>query len=312
VDTELQANMTNQRIVDNLKGIFPPVVTPFNRRGDVDEKQFRENLQKYAGTGLGGVVVAGSTGEALLLNEAERLRLVEIARDVVCPPELLLVGTGLESTRETIRLSREVIARGADALLVLPPHYYKPKMDAPALIAHFEGLASRVKRPVILYSIPQFTGINMEAETIAALSRHANIVGLKESSGDLAFVKTILRRAAPGFRVLVGAAAILLQALRAGAAGAVLGQACFAPELCVGVYEAFRRGQTKTARELQQRLLPLAQKISVPFGVSGIKAALDFTGYRGGLPRSPLLPLSAESQRVVSAAVKEARAGLEL
>jgi len=173
--------MTNQRIVHNLKGIFPPVVTPFNRRDDVDEKQFRENLQKYAGTGLGGVVVAGSTGEALSLNEAERLRLVEIARDVVRPPELLLVGTGLESTRETIRLSREAIARGADALLVLPPHYYKPKMDAPALIAHFEELAGNVKRPVILYSIPQFTGINMAAETIATLSRHPNIVGLKES-----------------------------------------------------------------------------------------------------------------------------------
>ena len=304
--------MTNQRIVDNLKGIFPPVVTPFNRRGDVDEKQFRENLQKYTGTGLAGVVVAGSTGEALSLNEAERLRLVEIARGVVCPPELLLVGTGLESTRETIRLSREAIARGADALLVLPPHYYKPKMDAPALIAHFEGLAGKVKRPVILYSIPQFTGINMDVETIATLSRHPNIVGLKESSGNLAFVKTILRHVTPGFRVLVGSVMILLDALRAGAAGAVLGQACFAPELCIGVYEAFGHGQTKTARELQQRLVPLAQKISLPFGVSGIKVALDLSGYHGGPPRSPLLPLSVELGQAVSAALREAHAGLEL
>jgi 4-hydroxy-2-oxoglutarate aldolase len=304
--------MTNKQVVDNLKGIFPPVVTPFNRRGDVDEKRFRENLRKYTGIGLGGVVVAGSTGEALYLNEAERLRLVEIAREVVSPPELLLVGTGLESTRETIRLSHEAIARGADALLVLPPHYYKPKMDAPTLIAHFEVLASKVKRPIVLYSIPQFTGINMEVETIAALSRHPNIVGLKESSGNLAFVKTILRKVAPGFRVLVGSVTILLDALRAGAAGAVLGQACFAPALCVGVYEAFRRGQAKTARELQQRLFPLAQKISLPFGVSGIKAALDLSGYHGGLPRSPLLPLSTESRQKVSAALREARAGLEL
>jgi 4-hydroxy-2-oxoglutarate aldolase len=304
--------MTNQQIVNNLKGVFPPVVTPFNRRGDVDEERFRRNLQKYAGTGLAGVVVAGSTGEALFLNEAERLRLIEIARNVVCPPELLLVGTGLESTRETIRLSREAIARGADALLVLPPHYYKPKMDAPALIAHFEVLASKVKRPIVLYSIPQFTGINMEVETIATLSRHPNIVGLKESSGNLAFVKTILCKVAPGFRVLVGSVGILLDALRAGAAGAVLGQACFAPALCVGVYEAFCRGQAKTAHELQQRLLPLAQKISLPFGVSGIKAALDLSGYHGGLPRSPLLPLSPKSRQMVSAALREARAGLEL
>jgi 4-hydroxy-2-oxoglutarate aldolase len=304
--------MTNQRIVDNLKGIFPPVVTPFNRRGDVDEKRFRENLQKYVGIGLGGVVVAGSTGEALYLSEAERLRLVEIAREVFRPPELLLVGTGLESTRETIRLSHEAIARGADALLVLPPHYYKPKMDAPALIGHFEDLASKVQRPVILYSIPQFTGINIEVETITTLSRHPHIVGLKESSGNLTFVKTILRKVAPGFRVLVGSVMILLDALRAGAAGAVLGQACFAPALCVSVYDDFCRGQAKTARELQQRLLPLAQKISLPFGVSGIKAALDLSGYHGGLPRSPLLPLSARSRRRVSMALKEALAGLEL
>jgi 4-hydroxy-2-oxoglutarate aldolase len=304
--------MTNQQIVNNLKGVFPPVVTPFNRRGDVDQERFRKNLQKYAGIGLAGVVVAGSTGEALSLNEAERLRLIEIARDVVCPPELLLVGTGLESTRETIRLSREAIARGADALLVLPPHYYKPRMDSRALIAHFEVVASKVKRPVVLYSIPQFTGINMEVETIATLSRHPNIVGLKESSGNLAFVKTILRKVAPGFRVLVGSVGILLDALRAGAAGAVLGQACFAPALCVGVYEAFCRGQAKTAHELQQRLLPLAEKISLPFGVSGIKAALDLSGYHGGLPRSPLLPLSAKSRQMVSSALREARAGLEL
>jgi 4-hydroxy-2-oxoglutarate aldolase len=304
--------MTNQRIAENLKGIFPPVVTPFNRRGDVDEGRFRENLQKYVGIGLGGVVVAGSTGEALYLNEVERLRLVEIAREVVRPPELLLVGTGLESTRETIRLSCEAIARGADALLVLPPHYYKSRMDSAALTCHFRALADNVKRPVILYSIPQFTGIDMEAKPIAELSRHPNIVGLKESSGRLAFVKTIVRNAAPGFRLLVGSVMILLDALRAGAAGAVLGQACFAPELCIGVYEGFRRGRMKTARELQQRLIPLAQKIALPFGVPGVKVALDLSGYHGGPPRSPLLPLGAKSRHTVWAALREARAGLEL
>lgn len=304
--------MTNQRIVDDLRGIFPPVVTPFTRRGDVDEGRFRENLQKYTGIGLGGVVVAGSTGEALYLSEAERLRLVEIARKVVCPPEILLVGTGLESTRETIRLSREAIARGADALLVLPPNYYKSRMDSPTLIAHFRALADAVKRPVVLYSIPQFTGIHIEADAIAALSHHPNIAGLKESSGNLAFVKKVLRYVAPGFRVLVGSVLILLDALRAGAAGAVLGQACFAPELCVGVYEAFCSKRMKEARQLQQRLVPLAEKIALPFGVPGIKAALDLSGYYGGPPRLPLFPLPAESRQAVSAALKAARAGLEV
>jgi 4-hydroxy-2-oxoglutarate aldolase len=303
--------MTNKQILANLKGIFPPVVTPFNRRGEVDEGRFQENLRKYAGIGLGGILVTGSTGEAPYLTESERLRLVKLAREIVRPPELLIVGTGLESTRETLRLSREVVALGADALLVVTPNYYKPKMDAAALTTHYRALADGVRRPVLIYSIPQFTGVHIGAATLAALSRHPNIAGLKESSGNLAFVRQVLRQVRPGFKVLVGSVQILLDALRAGAAGAVLGQADFAPELCVGVYEAFSSGRMRAARELQQRLLPLAQKISLPYGVAGVKAALDLAGYHGGVPRSPLVPLDAAARRAVAGALQEARQGLE-
>ena len=303
--------MTSKQILASLKGIFPPVVTPFDRRGEVDEGRFRENLRKYVDVGLGGIVVTGSTGEAPYLTERERLRLVELARDIVRPPEILIVGTGLESTRETLRLSREAISRGADALLVVTPNYYKPKMDAAALTAHYRALADGVRRPVLIYSIPQFTGVHIDAATIAALSRHPNIAGLKESSGNLAFVREVLRKVRPGFRVLVGSVQILLDSLKAGATGAVLGQATFAPELCVGVYEAFCQGRMKAARDLQQRLLPLAQKISAPYGVAGVKAALDLSGYHGGVPRSPLVPLNAAARRSITSALKEARQGLE-
>ena len=303
--------MTHRQILAHLKGIFPPVVTPFDRRGEVDGGCFRENLRKYVDVGLGGIVVTGSTGEAPYLTERERLRLVELAREIVRPPEILIVGTGLESTRETLRLSREVIARGADALLVVTPNYYKPKMDATALSAHYRALADGVRRPVLIYSIPQFTGVHIDAATIAALSRHPNIAGLKESSGNLAFVREVLCKVRPGFRVLVGSVQILLDSLKAGATGAVLGQATFAPELCVGVYEAFCQGRMKAARDLQQRLLPLAQKISAPYGVAGVKAALDLSGYHGGVPRSPLVPLNAAGRRIVAGALKEARQGLE-
>ena len=303
--------MTHRQILAHLKGIFPPVVTPFDRRGEVDDGCFRENLRKYVGVGLGGIVVTGSTGEAPYLTERERLRLVELAREIVRPPEVMIVGTGLESTRETLRLSREAIARGADALLVVTPNYYKPKMDAAALSAHYRALADGVRRPVLIYSIPQFTGVHIDAATIATLSRHPNIAGLKESSGNLAFVREVLCKVRPGFRVLVGSVQILLDSLKAGATGAVLGQATFAPELCVGVYEAFCQGRMKAARELQQRLLPLAQKISAPYGVAGVKAALDLSGYHGGVPRSPLVPLNAAGRRIVAGALKEARQGLE-
>ena len=303
--------MTPKQVVANLQGVFPPVVTPFNRRGGIDESLFRENISRYVGIGLGGVLVSGSTGEMPYLKPTERLRLAEIARVLVKPPEILLVGTGLESTRETIGLSREAIARGADALLVLPPNYYKTRMDGPTLEVHYRALADAVRRPIVIYSIPQFAGIDIPVETVARLSQHPHIVGLKESSGKLAFVRQLLRATKPGFRVLVGAAAILLDSLRSGAAGAVLGQADFAPDLCVAVYEAFRQSRWKAARDLQQRLAPLATQISIPHGVPGIKAAMDLAGYAGGPPRPPLQPVDSAARQQISAALQEARAGLE-
>jgi 4-hydroxy-2-oxoglutarate aldolase len=303
--------MTRKEIIENLKGIIPPVVTPFNRRGKIDEGLFRENLQKLVGIGLSGVLVAGSTGEAPYLEERERLRLVEVARGLVHAPEILIAGTGLESTDATVRLSQEAVARGADAVLVLTPNYYKSKMDADTLAAHYRTVARKVPRPVIIYSIPQFTGLHLEPATLGKLSRIPNVVGLKESSGDIRFVRAVLRQVRPGFRVLVGSVLILYQALCAGAVGAVLGQASFAPELCVGLYQAFLQGKRKTALEFQERLLPLAQKIALPFGVPGIKAALDLSGYAGGFPRAPLAPLSPAARQSVAAALREAHAGLD-
>jgi len=153
--------MTRNEVIKNLQGVICPVVTPFNRRGDVDEGFFRENLSRITGIGLAGILVAGSTGEAPYLAESERLRLVEVAREVVKAPEILMVGTGLESTNATVKLSREAVARGADALLVLTPNYYKPRMDSAALVAHYRRVAAGVTRPVLIYSIPQFTGLRL-------------------------------------------------------------------------------------------------------------------------------------------------------
>jgi len=303
--------MNREQTIARLKGIFPPVVTPFDRHGELDLGAFRSNLVRLLDAGLPGVLVCGSTGEAPLLTWRERLRLVEAARRVVRPPQLLLVGTGLESTPETIRLSREVSRRGADALLVVTPGYYKPKMDAPAVRQHYLRVADAVHRPVLIYSIPQFTGVHIEVETIVALSRHPNIRGLKESSGNLKFVRKVLSRVRPGFKVLVGSVLILLEALRAGAVGAVLGQADFAPDLCAGLYHAFSQRRIREAKEYQRRLLPLGEKISLPFGVAGVKAALDLCGYSGGDPRSPLIALEAAERRLVAAALREAYAGLE-
>jgi len=186
--------MTRNEIIKNLEGVICPVVTPFNKRGDVDEVHFRENLSRLRGIGLAGILVAGSTGEAPYLTESERLRLVELARDAVKAPEILLVGTGLESTSATLKLSRESIARGADALMILTPSYFKPQMDSAALVAHYGTVAAGVKRPVLFYYIPQYTGLTVDLATIVKISRLPNVAGLKESSGSLEFVQAILKR----------------------------------------------------------------------------------------------------------------------
>ncbi len=293
---------SRKAVIEHLRGVFAPVVSPFNRRGNLDEGFFRENLHKYDGLQLGGVLVAGSTGEAPYLTERERLRLVTVARKVVRWPRLLLVGTGLESSRETIRLSHEAVKRGADALLVVTPNYYKPRMDDAALLAHYPAVADAVRRPVLIYSIPQFTGIHISVDVIAELSHHPNIVGLKESSGKIEFVRAILKKASRGFRVFAGSVAILAEAIEAGAVGGVLSQANFVPELCARLYEACLARDEEQVAALRRKMAPLVTEIALPFGVAGIKAALDLCGYHGGPPRSPLQPLSkVELQRVRAA-----------
>jgi dihydrodipicolinate synthase/N-acetylneuraminate lyase len=301
----------SKSLAARFAGVFPPLVSPFGRRGEMDEGRFKENLSRLAGAGLGGVLIAGSTGEAPYLTASERLRMVELARRFVRPPEMVIAGTGLESARETLALSREAAARGADALLVVTPHYFRSRMDAAALTAYYQYLADQLPRPVILYHIPQFTGIRMAPQTIAALARHPGILGMKDSSGDLSFVRAVLRRVPRAFRVVVGAGAIFLDALRAGAVGGVLGQANFAPELCVGIYEAFRRKRWKAARDLQARLALLVRETSNAYGVAGVKAAMDLCGFRGGAPRLPLLEASGAARRRIAAALRQSRAGLD-
>jgi 4-hydroxy-2-oxoglutarate aldolase len=305
--------MTNARILEQLRGIFPPVITPFDRRGRIDRGAFRANVQSYAGTGVSGIVIAGSTGEAPFLTEEERLELVETARAVVQPPQLVIASTGLESTLHTIRLSREAIARGADAVLVITPNYYKARMAEPASqLAHFRAVADSLRRPLMMYNIPQFTGIKMAPETIAQLSRHPNIAGLKESSGDLKYDRRILSLMRPGFRFFTGSPPLFYDVLRAGAVGGVLGQANYVPELCVGIYQAFHSRQYRLARHLQQRLTYLAQNLALPFGVAGVKAAVELRGLSGGAPRGPLLPLQPAARRAVASVFNEALRGLDV
>lgn len=296
--------MTSKEVIDHLQGVFVPAVTPFNKRGNLDEAGFRSNIRKYVKLGFNGILVAGSTGEGPYLTEAERMRLVELARPLIPSTSLLLAGTGVQTTRETIRLSREAVKRGADALLVLTPGYFKNRMNSQALTTYFSEVGDAVRRPVLIYSIPQFTGIHIDPATICKLSRHGNVVGLKESSGNMDFLREVLKKTRKGFKVLAGSALIMLDAFQAGAAGAVLGPANYIPDLCLEIYKLYGRGELDAARQLQQRIIPLVQEVNVRAGIPGIKHALDLCGYRGGKPRSPLLPLSRAEERKVAAALR--------
>lgn len=272
-----------------LQGIIPPLVTPFRPDGELDIPAFEANLDSYAGEDLGGYLVLGSNGEAASLEEEEKLALVRAARRR-SGSRLLLAGTGLESTRATIALTRKAADAGADAVLVLTPHYYKSRMTVDALRRHFEAVADAAPVPVLLYSVPSFTGLAWPAGLAAALAAHPRVLGMKESSGDIMLLGRIIAEVPSTFAVACGSAPVLYPALCVGAVAGVLAVACCAPRPAAALYRAFERGDHVRARRLQEALAPLAVAVTSTYGVAGLKAAMDLAGRRGGEVRSPLLP----------------------
>lgn len=279
-----------------LRGIFPPITTPFDALGTVALDPLRENIRKYNQTGLAGYVVVGSTGESVYLREDEKLLVWETVREAAAPEKMLIAGTGLESTAETIALTRRAASLGYQVAMVKTPHYFKPQMTEAALEEHFRRVADASPIPILIYSVPQFTGLVVEAGLVARLSEHPNIIGIKESSGNVERVTRMVGESRAGFQVLVGSAPTLYPSLAIGAAGAVLAAACALPQLCVAIYEAFQRGNHESARRLQHELIGPALAVTAKHGIAGLKYAMDLIGYYGGPVRAPLLPVSAEAQ----------------
>jgi 4-hydroxy-2-oxoglutarate aldolase len=271
-----------------LGGVMLPFPTPFDRRGELDLTALRANLSRWNATGVAGYVALGSTGERVHLDDAETARVVEAAREVVPRDMAFVVGVGQQSTRETIRETRRAAAAGADAVLVITPHFYRAAMTQAALADHYESVADSSPAPVVVYSIPQNTGVTLAAETVARLSRHGNIVGLKESSGDVVAFVEMLRLVNEDFAMLTGHGSALHAALSSGARGAILAVACCAPRTALAITRAAEAGDHARARSLQRRLIPLARAVTTRFGVGGLKAALDCAGYDGGAVRAPL------------------------
>ena len=295
--------MSDQPPERALGGVFCPVVTTFRGDETIDRDAFLTNVRAHLADGVHGIVVCGSSGEAALLDEEERGDLVGWARDAVPSERWLVSGCGGESTRIVVRRSREAARRGADAILVVAPHYYLTAMTRDALLGHFRRIADESPLPVILYNIPKYAHLTLEPTLVAELGQHPNILGLKDSSGDLELLgKYIDVAQTETFTVLTGSGTTFHPALQRGARGGILGVALFAGPIATRVYESAvgsGRGDGATARRAQDQLTPLAAQIVNGLGVAGIKSALDQVGRHGGPVRSPLLPLSpADATRV--------------
>jgi len=292
-------------IVIDLSGVFLPVVTPFlPETGEVDLPAMQDNLRRWSEFSIRGVVVAGTTGEAVLVDEDERLELVKVGREALHPGTLLTVGTGLESTRATIRLSRGVADEGADAVLVQPPAYYKGAMTPEALREHYLEVADRSPIPVIVYQAPlRMSTLDFPTGLVAELSKHENIVGIKDSRGKLELMGDLVDQCQDGFQVLVGSGAMLYPALEVGAVGGIVAVGLMAPRGSCDLFEAYTAGRSSEAGRHQQRIGPVHNDVVGAIGVGGVKAALDLLGYRGGDPRPPILPPNEKTRGKVREAL---------
>ncbi len=289
----------------DLNGIFPPITTPF-----IDDRvaydKLASNIEKWCRTGLKGFVVLGSNGEYVSLSEEEKRKVVETVVQATPAQMSVIAGTGCESTRETIRLTADCAALGAHAALVVTPHYFGGKITEAALVKHFTAVADSSPIPIIIYNVPKFTHINLAVNLVARLSQHANIIGIKDSTGNVIQLGEFLNQVDPDFSILVGTAGALYGGLTLGCAGGVLALANVTPENCVRIHELVQNGDHKAAQQIQLKMIPVNQAVTAAFGVSGLKTALDLRGYFGGDPRAPLLPSSDEEKTAIGNILRQA------
>jgi 4-hydroxy-2-oxoglutarate aldolase len=284
-----------------LHGIFAPLTTPFSPDGSVALVRLHENIAHYNGTGLAGYVINGSTSESVLLRWEEIYRVWEIAKEAAAPGKDLIAGTGAESTAETIEHTNKAAALGYAVALVRTPSFYKPAMSESALAAHYLRVADAARIPILIYSIPLFTHVTVEAPLIARVAQHPNIIGMKDSSGNVQGVADIIRVAPKEFQTLVGSSSTLYESLEAGAVGAILALACAFPDLCVEIYESSGSGDRAKAQALAQKLIAPAKMLGPQYGIAGLKYVLDRLGFFGGPPRAPLLVVDDSAKREIDA-----------
>ncbi|HEY7982825.1 MAG TPA: dihydrodipicolinate synthase family protein [Ktedonobacterales bacterium] len=275
-----------------LAGIYPPVPTFFGDDEALDLATLRRHVARLAAAGITGFVALGSNGEAVHLDDAERAPVIEAVRAAAGAGAQVLAGVGALATRATIANCHQAAAAGADVALVLPPSHYRSAMTAAALKGHYLAVADASPLPIAIYNMPANTaGIDLDAETIVALSIHPNIIAVKDSGGNVAKLAQVAAEAHAGFRVLAGSASFLLPTLLVGGTGAVAALANIAPRACLRLVALWEARALDDARALQARLVPPNAAVTSGYGVPGLKAALQLVAGYGGAPRRPLVPL---------------------
>jgi 4-hydroxy-2-oxoglutarate aldolase len=273
-----------------LHGIYAPIATPF-AGGEIAYDKMEKNLDFWLGSDLEGIVVMGSNGEFVLLSPAEKEELLRFVCARAKGKKPVIAGTGAESTVETIRLGVKAAEAGADAVLVVTPNYYKGEMTDPVLARFYTDVADASPLPVILYNMPRNAGINISAKLAVELARHPNIIGIKDSGGNIVQIADMIRNAPESFSVFAGSASFLYASLALGATGGTLALANVFPNECARLQKLFEAGKLKEARELQMNLIDSNNAVTARWGIPGLKAAMEMIGLYGGDPRPPLVPL---------------------
>lgn len=288
-----------------VTGIFAPIATAFKDSGEVDYDVFAQNVASFGQTKLAGLVVLGSNGEFTLLSQEEKVQLVKEARKNLPETKSVIAGTGCESFRETVELTKKCADAGAAVALVVTPHYYKRDMNEAALEKFYTTLADVSPIPVMIYNMPGNAGVNVPSSLTVKLSAHPNITGIKDSGGNIVQISEVLAKATKEFSVFAGSGSYLLATLMLGGVGGTLAVANVVPNYCAEIQENYEKGNIDRARTMQLALLPLNAAVTSRFGIGGMKAAMDIVGYKGGLPRLPILPATEETRKEITRIIDE-------
>ena len=291
-----------------MAGIIPPIVTPFDPvSGDIAPVLFRQNIRRWLQEPITGFVLFGSNGEGQLLDADEKIRLTSFARDLIPAAMPLIAGVGAESTRAVIREGRMLAEAGAQYLLISPPPYFGSTLPPIGISEHYHRAAEELPIPVIVYHLPKNTHVTIDAGLMAEIVKHPNIVGLKDSSGDVKRFADYTRACEKRCRMFIGNGALLYTALELGAVGGIIGIGQLAPGMCAAIMEAQRSGDAQRAGSVQEKLVPVHREIVAAHGAVGTKAALDLLGFAGGRPRPPLRPLAQKDLKRVEQVMQEAQ-----